>query len=273
MRRQKQKATQLNPVCLPNKTLLFNMMNSAKDEHVILTRPIEIYENERLWIGRGWSAQGLLPTERGQYSTKDGSLSWKTMAEASLALLRGNFSVGNNGTSGNGKKNGKVQAVAPISIQTLRRGWSYHEEDFTETNNLEGSDREILLKIDEYECSTPEDSSDTSLGDKYCGFVPCNEHKDGPCDEEGWQYYPDFAPQSLVSPNKKRGMLDFVRRRKLSRVAIFRPDHFLPSEVYTKCDYCDSKEVDILLVCNHIIYLHIAWYIQHLLLYTLYSHI
>ena len=202
---------------------------------------------------RGWSAQGLLPTERGQYSTKDGSLSWKTMAEASLALLRGNFSVGNNGTSGNGKKNGKVQAVAPISIRTLRPGWSYHE-DFTETNNLEGegSDKDILRKIDEYECSTSDGSSDTSpsLGDsdKYCGFVSCNEHKDGPCDEEGWQYYPDFAPQSLVSPNRKRGVLDFVRRRKLSRVAIFRQDHFLPSDVYTKCDYCDSKEVDMLAV-------------------------
>jgi len=33
----------------------------------------------------------------------------------------------------------------------------------------------------------------------------------------------------------------------LRRVAVFRPDHFLPREVYTKCDYCDSSVVNMLL--------------------------
>ena len=42
--------------------------------------------------------------------------------------------------------------------------------------------------------------------------------------------------------------MDFVRHRKLSRVAYFRPDHFLSREVYSKCDYCDSKVVDALSV-------------------------
>jgi hypothetical protein len=46
-----------------------------------------------------------------------------------------------------------------------------------------------------------------------------------------------------------RGMLDFVRRRKLSRIAAFRPDHFLPKEVYAQCDFCDSDVVDMLSVC------------------------
>lgn len=45
-----------------------------------------------------------------------------------------------------------------------------------------------------------------------------------------------------------RGMLDFVRRRKLIRIAIFRPDHFLPLEVYAKCDFCDSNVVKMLSV-------------------------
>ena len=45
-----------------------------------------------------------------------------------------------------------------------------------------------------------------------------------------------------------RGILDFVRRRKLRRVAFFRPDHFLTREVYAKCDFCDSKVVDMLSV-------------------------
>lgn len=41
-------------------------------------------------------------------------------------------------------------------------------------------------------------------------------------------------------------MLDFVRRRKLRRIAVFRPDRFLPQEVYSKCDFCDSQVVDML---------------------------
>lgn len=51
-----------------------------------------------------------------------------------------------------------------------------------------------------------------------------------------------------------RGMLDFVRRRKLSRMAVFRPDHFLPKEVYAKCDFCDSNVVNMLSVCARPVY-------------------
>jgi len=51
-----------------------------------------------------------------------------------------------------------------------------------------------------------------------------------------------------------RGMVDFVRRRKLSRMAVFRPDHFLPKEVYAKCDFCDSNVVNMLSVCARPVY-------------------
>ena len=99
-------------------------------------------------------------------------------------------------------------------------------------------------------------------------------------DEDGWQYYTDFSPGSLSAscPNRKRfvsqnlsqnnelvsygayhknihffrGMLDFVLRRKLTRIAVFRPDHFLPKDVYAKCDFCDSNVVNMLSVCARI---------------------
>lgn len=218
------------------------MMSSAKVEFCRLERPIEVYENERFWIGRGFSKVGLLPTERGPYSTKDGSLSWKAMREASLALLRWNFvAVGN----GNGKGKGKGSRNGQTDAKRIRRGWSFHEEDNNQIN-ANDSDKENLRKEDEYECST-ESSSGDNVTDKYCGFVPCKGPEDGPTDDkEGWQYFPDFSPQSLLTPNRKRGILDFVRRRKLRRVAVFRPDHFLPREVYTKCDYCDSIVVNML---------------------------
>ena len=86
-------------------------MSSAKDEHCRFERPIEIYENERMWIGRGFSKMGLLPTERGPYSTKDGSLSWKTMPAASIALLRGNVMGYSKNGKGSENSNGKSKSV------------------------------------------------------------------------------------------------------------------------------------------------------------------
>lgn len=216
------------------------MMTSDQPELCRLERPIEIYENERLWIGRGFSKAGLLPTERGPYSTQDGSLSWKSMREASLALLRGDVLDNNKEWYTNGKT---------TSAAICRRGWSFHEEN----SNDPSSTRSELDDDDDYECSTTQDnngnntgSSDTLSYDEYCGFVPCKGAEDGPTDENGWQYFPDFKEQSLLYPNRKRGLLDFVRRRKLRRMAMFRPDHFLPRDVYNKCDYCDSKAVQVL---------------------------
>jgi hypothetical protein len=216
------------------------MMTSDQPELCRLERPIEIYENERLWIGRGFSKAGLLPTERGPYSTQDGSLSWKSMREASLALLRGDVasSFDNKEWYNNGKTDDTDAAAAKKAI--CRRGWSFHEENSDEQD------------ADDYECSTTQTnngnstSSDNMSDDEYWGFVPCCGAEDGPSDEDGWQYFPDFKEQSLSYPNRKRGLLDFVRRRKLRRMAMFRPDHFLPRDVYNKCDYCDSRAVQVL---------------------------
>ena len=47
----------------------------------------EIYENQRVWIGRGFSSKGLLPGERKAFSSQDGSVSWKTVEEAEKDLL------------------------------------------------------------------------------------------------------------------------------------------------------------------------------------------
>lgn len=171
-------------------------MSSARAEFCRLERPVEVYENQRLWIGRGFSRAGLLPTERGPYSTKDGSLSWRTLPEAGLGLLRGEFGavVGINGRAGRNNNNGKLPP------QRVRRGWSFHEEDRdpAASNNLRGED--------EYECSDENSKGDYLPVKEYeCGFIPCSGPEDGPTDgEDGWQYFPDFAPQSLLNPSRKR---------------------------------------------------------------------
>jgi len=266
-------------------------MNSAKLEFCHLERPIEIYENERLWIGRGFSKAGLLPTERGPYSTQDGSLSWKTMREASFALLTGDYfpKNNNNGKKKNGKNNdnngnggggnnnngnnNRRRSFRRSSnsssnennsnkLMIARRGWSFHEhniinDDTTTTTTTDGtaaadgsssSSEDWKTKMEmEMEIAPEIQTDDDEYDDEYCQFVPCKGIEDGITDnEEGWQYFPDFSPGALLSPGRKRGILDFVRRRKLRRIAIFRPDHFLPREVYIKCDYCDSNVVDML---------------------------
>ena len=208
------------------------MMTSDQPEFCRLERPIEIYENERLWIGRGFSKAGLLPTERGPYSTQDGSLSWKSMKEASLALLL----TGDSASSSDNKE--------WYTTTTTRRGWSFHEEinndHFVTSEHEDNSSRSSSTQS-----NNGNNTSDT-LSDEYCGFIQCKGAEDGPTDEEGWQFFPDFKEQSLIYPSRKRGLLDFVRRRKLRRMAMFRPDHFLPRDVYNKCDFCDSKAVQVL---------------------------
>ena len=121
-------------------TINTKMMTSDKPEFCRLERPIEIYENERLWIGRGFSKAGLLPTERGAYSTQDGSLSWKSMREASLALLRGHVE---------NCINGKNAAAVDGRRKVNRRGWSFHED-------INGNDHHQSTTSeheDNYECS------------------------------------------------------------------------------------------------------------------------
>ena len=51
-----------------------------------LTQSIQLHENQRCWIGRGFS-DTLLPNDRGKYSTLDGSQSWKSLEEAANAVL------------------------------------------------------------------------------------------------------------------------------------------------------------------------------------------
>lgn len=53
---------------------------------------VEIHENERYWVGNGFGKGGLLPNDRGPFTSTDGSLSWKTpelASEDALLLGRG----------------------------------------------------------------------------------------------------------------------------------------------------------------------------------------
>jgi hypothetical protein len=50
---------------------------------------VEIDENERYWVGGGFGSGGLLPNDRGAFSSTDGTMSWKSLDQASedLTLL------------------------------------------------------------------------------------------------------------------------------------------------------------------------------------------
>ena len=180
-------------------------------------RTIYIYENERLWVGRGYTKKGLLPipTERGPFSSLDGSINRKTIEDASLALLGAIDDVGAGGggnvaimmmcAAGGGrrrsllpggsndddvggkddaseKKTGRRsgsgsgrKSSSSRGLVVRNRGWSFHEE---------GGDHD-----------------DDDRG----GFATCfGTDADGPTDVDGWQYFHDFSNQSLSSPNAKR---------------------------------------------------------------------
>lgn len=204
-------------------------------------RLIEIYENERLWIGRGFSQAGLLPTDRvGPYSTRDGSSSYKTLEEAMDSLLM-RRQWGNEG-GGNDNASGEVQR------RRLRgRGWSFHQIDdgnspvfrndenaSVNSNNVDTDDQaSSVAKNDDADTrggggggvgsnikmeATIQATTKDDEHDDYHGFtiyisttnergLKTNVDDDShPTDEHGWQYYPDFSPRSLSTPcpNSKR---------------------------------------------------------------------
>ena len=66
---------------------------------------MEIDENERYWVGGGFGRRGLLPHDRGAFSTTDGSMHWRTPEEASEDLI------------------------------LLGRGWRYGKEEFAPATN------------------------------------------------------------------------------------------------------------------------------------------
>ena len=58
-----------------------------------IDRTITVCENERAWIGRGFSSGGLLPTgDRGAFSSEDGSLSFPSLHQAQQELLTPGYS-------------------------------------------------------------------------------------------------------------------------------------------------------------------------------------
>eukprot|EP00536_Pseudo-nitzschia_multiseries_P013890 jgi/Psemu1/291121/fgenesh1_pg.629_\ len=127
---------------------------------------VEIDENERYWVGGGFGRRGLLPNDRGPFSTADGSMVWKSPDEASEDLV------------------------------LLGRGWNYEKE----------------------------------------GFKPTTQ----------WMYATDFRAESVKNAKPNRGMMHFVRFRRLYRTKIFNPDEFVDRNVSEKCAQVDSSATNAL---------------------------
>lgn len=133
---------------------------------------VEVDENERYWVGKGFVKGGLLPNDRGAFSTTDGSLAWKTIEEVSEDLL------------------------------LLGRGWVYKEDGFSPTQ------------------------------------------KDDP--DNCWLYATDFRAESINQAKPSRGVLHWIRFRRLNRIKVFNPGEFVPKDIYEQCDFGDSDAADAL---------------------------
>mmetsp|Transcript_27440 Transcript_27440/g.60396 ORF Transcript_27440/g.60396 Transcript_27440/m.60396 type:complete len:437 (-) Transcript_27440:696-2006(-) len=127
---------------------------------------VEIDENQRYWVGGGFGTRGLLPTDRGAFSTTDGSMVWKSPAEASEDLV------------------------------LLGRGWKYEKDEFK---------------------AAPQ-----------------------------WMYATDFRPESVKNAKPNRGMMHWVRFRRLFRTKQFNPDEFVDRAISEKCTQVDSSATNAL---------------------------
>ena len=223
----------------------FNLLQPQRQHR--LERSIDIYENERLWIGRGFSQAGLLPTDRvGPFSTRDGSLSWKTLDEAIESLLlrrQGDGNVDEGGSDNIDRKNDNLGKDTSKTMTPHRRhrgrGWSFHDaEDFnnapTNIINSDNSDQKSSMtdngndgaigSFSNVDSGASIQATTTGKeGDDYHGFTPytntsnssggAKDDGEYPTDEDGWQYFPDFSPRSLSTscPNHKRCVVNGIR--------------------------------------------------------------
>mmetsp|Transcript_30814 Transcript_30814/g.44851 ORF Transcript_30814/g.44851 Transcript_30814/m.44851 type:complete len:486 (+) Transcript_30814:99-1556(+) len=86
-----------------------------------LEERVEIYENQRFWVGGGFSKKGLLPTDRCRaYSSFDGSLSFQTLEECSEQLLGKGWHYDDN-------DNGFLPVIDEDGTTDVE-GWSYFSD-------------------------------------------------------------------------------------------------------------------------------------------------
>jgi len=215
------------------------------DEPYGLSETVVLYENERLWLGRGFSKQGLYPGERGPYSTCDGTVSFATLSDANNSDLLG---------PGWKWKEGPLTTDGAETDDDPAATWTF-VDDRDESTGSAGND------FDDSEVDTELDGNHTQdIKRKENGFV----------DPVGWRYSKDFSPQALARASPTRRALDFVRRRRLIRQKVYDPTTLFPingdtpdtkansdlsasqersrmiERLLFRCDHCDSKAVQCL---------------------------
>lgn len=196
-----------------------------------LTRTVTIHENQRCWIGRGFSSGGLLPNDRGPYAFADGSQSWKTRVEAEDELL------------GIGWKYRSSAAAAAAAIRMDASSSPSCKTKSTDAKH-ENSRQPSQDQAENY----PAASARTDHGAHHAsGILDQGDDHDHDDDEsDGWYYARDFTMSAIRDAKRIRGPLHWVRFRKWTTpIMEFDPDVFChPREIYLQCDhYGDSQAV------------------------------
>ena len=96
-------------------------------------KPIEVEvfvdENQRYWVGKGFVKGGLLPTDRGCFSSTDGSLKWKTIEDvvADKILLGRGWSYNDDYTGEADNSNTPARSTSNFhpSQKDTERCWMY----------------------------------------------------------------------------------------------------------------------------------------------------
>ena len=203
------------------------MMDSSEPP-APLRAQVVVYENERHWIGGGFSKKGLLLTERGPFSTNDGSLSFKTIEHASKGLLG--------------------------------KGWQWEEADVYGWDCIDAEEERAHAAVAASATAAAGDGDDNdAVHDAAVGLaddkVRANKMKPSLSRTkksgggaigtlEGWRYSADFSATALQKASTKKSPLHFVRRRRLVRHRVFNASQFLRDEIRLQCDHCDSETIN-----------------------------
>ena len=171
-----------------------------------LIETLELYENERLaglgvFSNQGFTKDALLLTDRGHYSTKDGSKSFNTLEEATEGFLPYGWKY-------------------TLDMEPLSANKSDDNDSYDDNNNETKTTTTAIGKVGQFYI-------DTTLPNT---------------DNEGWTYDVDFG--LFENSCDTKGMIHFVRRRRLYHEITFDADLIMKKEEWSACDNCDSIPVD-----------------------------
>jgi len=182
-------------------------------QHAVVVSTV-VHENQRCWIGKGWTYRGLLPNDRKRFSAPDGSVNWNSLVSSSSSAAEERRRRRRQDDDDGKEEEEETELTSnrpppsPTSVRVvlLGRGWKWCDEDEGDNSEQGG----FVVADAAAAAESDGNSNDESENDP-------------------WMYARDFTPEAVrgaVPTSRRRRITDWVRYRPLVRTKRLDPSEF-----------------------------------------------